>query len=262
MRRTLPFVLMFVLSGVFARDARPASIAESDHLVPVGDIIQADYYALLQRKLFVSPADFARIVDLPPGGNEVVVAIYTVQSDGHENVRITHTRCNKVLWDVGSDGQGHFVKDPSVSVKRIDAPFPKQLAVAVSQAVKRALQERRPRPPPRDTDTVIVDGSLVEFSVSSSPRQTTRGVLTPDARGTRAHRLHHLKDLLQRYCQRPATERPAIALQIASEAAKIACVRSQRPNQAMERTPNAFASSPRRVRPLADRAADRFTPPF
>jgi hypothetical protein len=243
MRRTLAFVLMSLLSGVFARDGRPASIAESDRLVPVGDIIQADYYALLQRKLFVSPADFARIVDLPPGDNEVVVAIYTVRSDGHENVRITHTRCDKVLWDVGSDRQGHFVKDPSVSLKRIDAPFPKHLAVAVSQAVKRALQERRPRPPPRDTDTIIVDGSLVEFSVCSSPRQTTRGLLTPDARGMKARRLHNLRDLLQRYCQRPLTERTAIALQIASEAAQIARVRAQRPTQAMERTPDRCGSA-------------------
>jgi hypothetical protein len=214
---------MSVLYGTFGGDnARSASVAESDHLIPVGEIIAADYYALVQRKLFVSPADFGRVLDLPPGGNEVVVAIYTVRSRGEENVRITHTRCDKVLWEVGSDSQGHFVKDPSVSVKRIDAPFPKQLALTVSRALERALAERRPRPPPRATDRVIVDGRLVEFSVPAGERHTTRGLLTPDARGKKAKRLHHLTDLLERYCQAPATERTAIGQQIASEAAKIA----------------------------------------
>jgi hypothetical protein len=219
MQRALPFVLTLVLCGVLAGPftTRAASIAESDHLIPVGDIIPADYYALLQRKLFVSRADFARVVDLPGGENEVAVAIYSVESRGGENVRITYTRCDKNLWSVGSDSQGHFVKDPSVSVERIDAPFPKELALTVSAAVKQALGERRPRPPPRPTDTVTVDGRLVEFSVSTG-RQTRRGLLAPDAPGQKAQRLYRLTDLLERYCQAPATERAAIAQEIAKAA--------------------------------------------
>jgi hypothetical protein len=239
--------LVVVLHGIFAGGdyARSASIAESDHLIPIGEIIPADYYALLQRKLFVSPADFARVVDLPPGGQEVVVAIYTVRSRSKEGVQITYTRCDKVLWDVGRDGQGNVTKEPSVSVKRLDAPFPKQLALTVNRAFKRALAERRPRPAPRDTDVVTVDGSLVEFSVSGDQRRTARGLLTPDARGKKAQTLHHLKDLLERYCQTPAADRASVGQQIAVAAAKIARepVRTQRPNHAMERTPDRFAST-------------------
>jgi hypothetical protein len=219
MQRALPFVLTLVLCSVLAGSftSRAASIAQTDHLIPVGEIIPADYYALLQRKLFVSRADFARVVDLAGGENEVAIAMYGIESRGGENVRITYTRCDKHLWSVGSDSQGHFVKDPSVSVKRIDAPFPKDLALTVSGAVKRALRERRPRPSPRPTDTVTVDGRLVEFSVSSG-RQTRRGLLAPDARGKKAQRLYRLTDLLERYCQAPATERAPIAREIAKGA--------------------------------------------
>jgi hypothetical protein len=211
---------MSVLSGVFARDARPASIAKSDHLIPVGEIIPADYYGLLQRKLFVSPADFARVVDLPPFHQETVLAIYTVRSRSEEDVRITYTRCNKVLWDVGSDGQGHSIEDPAVSVKRIDAPFPKELALAVARAVERALRDLRPRPPPQPNDRVTVDGGFVEFSVSRGA-QSTRGLLTSDARGKNAQRLHHLKDLLERYCRTSPVDRTSVGQQIAIAAAQI-----------------------------------------
>src|SRR4051794_34024561 len=100
----------------FSSYAREPSIAETDYLIPVDRIIQSDYYALLRRKLFVTPADFARVVDLSSGDNEVVVAIYRSGSAGAE---ITYTRPDESLWDVGGDSQGRFVKDPSVSVRRI-----------------------------------------------------------------------------------------------------------------------------------------------
>jgi hypothetical protein len=221
MQRALPILFGLALYTVFTAGdyARAESIAKSDHLIPAREIIPADYYRLLQRKLFVSPADFARVVDLPPFRQEAVVAIYTVRSRSEVDVRITYTRSDKVLWDVGSDSQGHFIRDPAVSVKRIDAPFPEELALAVSRAVERALRDLRPRPPPQPNDRVTVDGGFVEFSVSRGA-QITRGLLTSDASGKKAQRLHHLKDLLERYCQSPA-DRTSVAQQIAIAAAKI-----------------------------------------
>jgi hypothetical protein len=149
------------------------------------------------------------------------MAIYTVRSRSEEDVRITYTRCDRVLWDVGSDSQGHFTKDPTVSVKRIDAPFPKELALAVSRAVERALRDLRPRPPPRPNDRVTMDGGFVEFSVPARGAQSPRGLLTSDARGKKAQRLQHLKDLLERYCQTRAADRTSVGQQIAIAAAAI-----------------------------------------
>jgi len=211
--------------------AREPSIAETDYLIPVDDMIQSDYYALLRRKLFVTPAHFARVVDLSSGDNEVVLAIYRA---GSNRAQITYTRPDKLLWEVGGDSQSRFVKDPSVSVRRIDVPFPQSLALSVVAALEHLLAECRP---PMKTERVIVDGRMVEFTVASGGH-IARGLLDNYARGPKGQGLNRLTDLLERYCQRPAAQRPSIEQQINTEAAKLARypIRKRRPNQAMQRT--------------------------
>jgi len=181
----------------------------------VDDIIQSDYYALLSRKLFVTPADIARVVNLSSGDNEVVVAIHT---DPRQGTHITYTRPAKSLWDVGGDSQNHFVKDPRVSITRRDAPLPRSLAIAVGGALKHLLSERRP---PMRTEEVIVDGWLVEFSVPGRGQERIRGLLTNYARGRKGQSLQRLTHLLQRYPQVNASERTKIAEEISIEATKI-----------------------------------------
>ena len=187
--------------------AREPSITETDYLIPV-DRMFPDYDALLRRKLFVTPAHFARVVDLPSGDNEVVLAIY---SDGSDSARITYTRPEKRLWGLRSD------KGASVSVVRLDAPFPKALAVSVSAALRHLLDERRP---PMKTEIVILDGREIEFSAPNG-RHTARGVLHNNARGRKGRSLRHLTDLLQRYCQAKASERHSVSQEIATEAQRI-----------------------------------------
>ncbi len=228
MRRLLVMIASILSVSVCGSEARNPSIAESDFLIPVDGIIQSDYYALLRRKLFVTPSEFLRVVDLSAGANEAVVAIYTVRARGQEGVRITYTSPGKLLWDVGADSQNHFVKDPRVSIKRIDAPFPRPLALAVSAALRHLLQERRP---PLKTEQVIVDGPLIEFSLPEGD-QTIRGLLSPYMSDKKGKSLLSLTDLLQRYCLARA-DRPKIAEAIAHEAAKIMRYPiRKRPNQA------------------------------
>jgi hypothetical protein len=232
--KRLPFIVIvaLVFSVPVCRSyAREPSIAETDYLVPVDEMIQSDYYALLRRKLFVTPAHFVRIVDLSAGDNEVVLAIYRVGSD---HAHITYTRPAKLLWEVGGDSQSRFVKDPSVSVSRLDAPFPKALALSVVAALDHLLAECRA---PMKTERVILDGRMVEFTVESGGH-VARGLLDNYARGPKGQGLNRLTDLLELYCQRPASERPSIARRIHAEAAKLARyeIREQRPNRAMQRT--------------------------
>jgi hypothetical protein len=220
MRRALVFILGLVLQGISVGDsyARSPSIAETDYLILVDGFFPSDYYALLRRKLFVTPADFVRIVDLSSGANEAVVAIYTAHGQGDNNVRITYTSPDKLLWEVGADSQNRFAKDPSVSVRRIDAPFPKALALSVSAALKHLLDERRP---PMKTEQVIVDGRQVEFTVPSG-NQSIRGLLDNYARGQKGRSLNHLTDLLESYCHANAAERRTLSAEIATEARKMA----------------------------------------
>ena len=246
LNRAVSIIVAPVLSASSCH-AREPSIAESDYLIPPHGIIQSDYYALLRRKLFISPSDFLRIVDLPSGANEAVVAIYTVRSSGEDDVRITYTTPHKLLWEAGADSQNRFVKDPRVSITRIDAPFPRSLALTVSAAIRRLVRERRP---PLKTERVIVDGRLVEFSVLEGD-QTIRALLTPYMEGPKGTSLNNLVDLLRRYCV-ARSERPRTAEAIAREAAKMMRYPTRkRPNQAMQLTASKSAIYTSRVCPRA-----------
>lgn len=193
--------------------------SNNDHLMPVDGILDPAYYALLTRKLFLTPANFGRILDLPSGGSEIVFAIHSKQLGSSEQVFITCTRPDQELWFAGSDEQFRFTKDPFVHVTRVDVLFPKSAAVAVSEGIKRVLAQRRP---PTKGNIVTVDGRAIEFSMEDQKRVGTRGILPPFARGKNGAALRRVTDLLRKYCEAKPAHQADLAKRIESEMNELA----------------------------------------
>src|SRR5437763_10706889 len=90
------YLLVGICNAALARDRR--SLADDDHLIPINGRIELAYEKLLNRRLFVTSANYARIVTLasPASVGEAAIAIY---SKGHnaDEVFITSTRAERNL---------------------------------------------------------------------------------------------------------------------------------------------------------------------
>lgn len=209
-----------LLTGVaasYAGGARHTADSDSDHLVPSDNILNPDYYTLLSRKLFVTPSNFVRVVDLSSAVSESSFAIY-LKLGGSKEAFITYTEANENLWYAGSDEQFRFTKDPRVKIVRIDASFPYSLAVSVSEAIKRQLSQTRP---PVRGHLVTVHGRAIEFSIKAPGAVTVRGLLPPYAQGKDSDGLRQLVDLLKKYCQVGPVERTELHRRIENEVRRL-----------------------------------------
>ena len=208
------FLLMVICNVALAKDRRPHT--DDDHMIPVNGRIEVAYEKLLNRRLFVTRANYARIVTLasPASVGELAIAIYSKRNNENE-AWITITRAERNLWAAEFGEDPSFPKVPAVKVTRRDASFPTSTATAVSTAIGRMLDQSRPL---SKNGRIIVDATDIEFSLEKQQGRRVRALLTPDAQGPQTSALRRLTRLIEEYCEAPPAMQPNIAKQIETEA--------------------------------------------
>jgi hypothetical protein len=210
----LSYLLLCACNAAWSDDRRPGSA--DDHLIPMNGRIDAPYEKLLNRKLFITPANYTRIVVLssPASIGELAVSIYSKGNNADE-VGITITRAERNLWAAEFGGDPSFPKVPAVNVARCDALLPKMTATVVSGAIKRMVDGSRPL---SRSGRIILDATDIVFSVEDREGKRAEAVLTPDSHGKKSTALRQLVQLLQSYCQAKPAAKPSLSKKIDLEA--------------------------------------------
>lgn len=193
-----------------------SALAESrlDHLVPVDEQRErgepfATYNKAIERNLFLTSGDIARVVRLPGTiGVETVVSVYSVQQAGDLDYRITVTQPSKSLWN--PEGARR-----SVNIRRLDAPLPASTALMVQKAWAAMLHSMRESHGSDD----LVEASAQIFSIKEGEKRL-RGQAEGIPRG-RVARLSRIADLLTGYCEHSPSRRKDLAIQIERECARL-----------------------------------------
>ncbi len=222
-------IFVFVTSAALASSPPDATAGPTDHLIPPTSEIDAAYRTLLSQKLFVTPANYARVVIMPSSSaGETAIAIYSgTQASGQRNVFLTCTKADTNLWYSVSPSNPSRGTQPSIKVTRTDAPFPSSAALAVSAAFDEMIARTKPLEP---GNRIVVDGTNVEFEVQRGAQTSRRGLLTPYAKGQFTQALHRLTELLTNYCDAGPGKREQLAREVEAEANQLVqAVHRQRP---------------------------------
>lgn len=208
------YLLIGICNAGLANDQQPQ--ADDDHLIPIDGRIELPYEKLLDRRLFVTPANYGRIVILasPASVGELAIAIYSKRSIADE-VWITATRAERNLWAAEFGEDPSFPKIPAVQVSRCDALFPKSTSAAVSSAIKRMVKESRPL---SKNGRIIVDATDIVFAVQDREEKGMRALLTPEAQGKNTAALRRLVRLLESYCGAKPSTQQSLSKKIETEA--------------------------------------------
>jgi hypothetical protein len=175
----------------------PRSRVNIDHLVPVGQMVGAAYQRLLARQLYLTPANYARIVVIPSGSSsgETAVSLYS-NGARQDKVFLTKTSGESDLWSAASEIDPLLGKDPQIKIRRLDAPFPKSLAVSISTALRRLIRKSHN---PVSTDRLTVDGTHILYIVEESGGRILKARLTPESEGRITGALRKLTYFLGKY---------------------------------------------------------------
>jgi hypothetical protein len=191
-------------------ETRTAALDRSemvDHLVPVNDKELPAYRADLQSKLLITPADVARMIVRPAGQPESAVSVYLnppASVDDVARYKVTVTRASASIW---------FIRAP-VETTRSDAELPASVALLIKEVWEQMLLATRSYNSPVDSPA---DGSIVEFALLEPNQSALHGELPINA-GSDILAFQSLGTLLVKYCDAPATERNALATEIAQAA--------------------------------------------
>lgn len=189
---------------------------QSDHLVPVDSHIEPAYMQLLSHRLFLSAANYGRILVMPSTNEgEFAIAIYSRSTqNGSDDTAVTCTKAEKNLWYSLFQSQQTKTNLPTVPVTRTDAPIPKSTALAVSKAIEQMiLHSRSP-----DHSVELLDGTDIRFSIEREGAEPLEGLLAPYAHGRQTQSLHQLTKLLTNYCQAKGADRRSLVIEIEREA--------------------------------------------
>lgn len=218
-RRHRSLLLLFPSLGLTTGPCFAASI--TDHLVPADKAIVRQYKEVLERKLFVTPGDYGRILFILGGKDgEYAVAIYS-DSRSETGVFVTYTKADRNLGDATWEFSPNRIGEGRVKVKRIDAPVAQSVAAAISQAMREMLSRTRKREINPNAERPILGGIDIEFSIKSQAGQTIEGVLTSEMRGKHVVALGRLAQLMVDYCQGSPRERGGFSKRLENEAKQL-----------------------------------------
>jgi hypothetical protein len=212
------FALLGPMATLTGASKQTAQSSIDDHLIPIEGWPGPAFKELLTRKLYVTPANYARIVEFPAVSSEgeVSVAIYSRAGD-LDGAFLTRTRGENTFWSAESGSDPNFSKD--IKVVRCDAAFPKSTAVALHGAVKRMVDQSRPLENPHNT--IILDARVTEFSFEDPQRGPVGGFLSPYASGKTGAALRRISRLLIEYCDSKPAKRASLAKRIEREAQRL-----------------------------------------
>lgn len=207
-------------SGLAAAELSPGP-STNDHLVPVIEYLGSAplYRKLWKEKLFVTPGDVARYVQLPgAAGKEVAVSVYR-QTKGKDDLPgdywATVTQSSVPLWDcVPAAGVENPIDPKTVQIRRWDAPLPESTASAIHTLWLAMLSGTRPESEP---DTIAVDSTTEIFFATDASGKVLEAQ-TPVSPKENTLALVKIGNLLVDYCSASAPERPRISREIDKEA--------------------------------------------
>jgi hypothetical protein len=220
-----PLLGMCTIGILCVAELTPAALfgatSTNDHLVPVVQYLGLAplYRKLWQQKLFVTPGEIARYVQLPgSAGKEVAVSVYKRRKrEGGlpGDYWATATQPAVPLSDcVAAAGVDKQLDPKTVEVRRWDAPLPKSTALVIQKLWLAMLSATGPEPEP---DVIAVDSSTEIFFATDTRGRVLEAQAPVSPKGD-ALALVKVGNLLIDYCSAPAPQRPKLAEEIEKEA--------------------------------------------
>src|ERR1700730_3229197 len=152
-----------------------------DHLVPPVGEEEVSYKEFLKKKLFVTPADYGRILIMPSGiEGEASIALYSKKGrNGRPEFEITCTKAAANLCYETSEPNTKRSQNPAINVARCDATIPQITVEAVRDALKTEIERGHPL---GGHGAVYVDGTEIEFTLPRSNEDLAVGILAPNTK--------------------------------------------------------------------------------
>jgi hypothetical protein len=210
-----------IFTALFGPARLVAAAQTNDHLVPVIRYLgsAALYRKLWEQKLFVTPGDIARYVQLPgAAGREVAVSLYKQSKRGDRlpgDYWATTTQPAVPLSEcIPAAGVDKPIDAQIVEIRRWDAPLPESTALAIHKLWLAMLSGIGPEPEPDvipvDSSTEIffatdAKGRVLEAQTPVNPKEHTLGLVK-------------IGNLLIDYCSASASARAKLASDIEKEA--------------------------------------------
>ncbi len=203
--------------------------ASEDHLVrPYEDRDWGvrGYASFLEKKLFITPATYGRILVLPSAGSlgEYSLSLYLSSRAGL--VSVTYVRASRNVWSYLSDksspssrqGVHEAWEDAPLRFTRSDATLPIAAAAPLRGALAAMLRRTHGKWP--GGTRVIVDGYDVQFSLPAGGK-IMAGVITAGLRGKNVSELQKIVEMLKTYCETSRSHQASLATQIERKAKQI-----------------------------------------
>src|SRR4051812_24952521 len=188
----------------------PALLANTpeDHLVrPYEDRDWGvpGYATFLEKKLFITPVSYGRILVLPSGGSFGEYSLSLYRSSRDEGVNLTYVSASRSVWSYLSDkssrqrsGIHEPWEDAPLRFNRSDATLPMAAGIALRSALAAMIQTTRGKWP--GGTAIVLDGYDIQFSVVEGGKTIT-GVMTAGLSGKNLSELRELVELLKTYCR-------------------------------------------------------------
>lgn len=207
-----------ILLALCSMHAKP-SRSNVDHLVPVGQMVYVPYQLLLARNLYLTPANYVRVVFVPSSGAgpETAISLYSNLENTEEAI-LTWTQGDREVWAAASDLDPTLSRDPKVKINRVDLPFPKMLAISLSKAIQAMIEHSREA---TSSDRVTLHGTHILFMIDDFKGRTIQARLSPESRGRRTSALRKVTQVLMAYCKSKPEERPKLRKKIQGEVRRL-----------------------------------------
>ena len=184
-----------------------------DHLVPKNPATDGALRPILERKLFVTPGDCARVLIRPPDTGEAVVAVYRNRAGGSgDQFFVTVTKAEKNI-DMTANVDSAEAAD-RIKIARCDAPIRKTTALAIRSAWGTMLERTHE---PRFYARSTLHREELEFSIKGDGQAEVFATL-PNKGGRSVSALIKLAKQLETYCHAPVAGRSKLASDIERDA--------------------------------------------
>jgi hypothetical protein len=182
-------------------------------------MVCAPYQLLLARNLYLTPANYIRIVVIPSSGSgrETAISLYS-KPDNAEEAVLTWTQGDREIWTAASDLDPKLSRDPQIKINRADVAFPEALAISVSKAVRAMIEHSKEA---TSSDRVAVHGTHILFMIDDSEGRTLQARLAPESRGKKTSALRNLTQVLIAYCMATPEDRRKQVKRIEREVRKL-----------------------------------------
>lgn len=215
--------LLFLLDSVACIEVGAARHTD-DQLVPFKPSIYDELRPTLYRKLCVTPANYGRMIELPPGPERAEWAVSLSCDEASTTAATCDVTLTRAATNLDYIMQEHRGKDPLKAVNKIKvvrehAPLQKTVAIAVRAAWSQFLRNSKPSPS-RPNDVIVLHAPKIEFWLVMPGGNVMKAEM-PDSPGKSVVALANIGRLLAKYCEGPQSERAKLSKEIESNARQL-----------------------------------------